>query len=227
LNTPYHLGLILDGNRRWAVANEMPTLKGHWKGYLNLETIADEAFNRGVRVVSAFCFSMENWNRSDEEVTYLMKLVVRLINSKLKKYKTKNIRIVVIGSRERLSRTVTDCIDHAEAETKDNDGGVLALCFNYGGHVEIVDAIKGIVSDCVPIDKVDKDLVNKYIYHPEVPPCDLIVRTSGEMRLSGYMLWRADYSEFMFVDKHWPDFNKSDLAKCLAEYDRRQRRFGK
>lgn len=226
LTIPNHLGLILDGNRRWAKAQGLPTFDGHRKGYENLKTISLAAFERGVSFVSAYVFSTENWNRSKEEVNYLMKLLIWVAKNELKELDKKNIRIRFIGSRDRLSQSVIKAIDGAEAKTRDNTGGNLLLCLNYGGHQEIVDAVNNIITQKIN-EPVSVEEFAQQLYAPDVPPVDLIVRTSGEQRLSNFMLWRAAYSELLFVDKHWPDFSAIDLDEALANYAIRQRRFGK
>jgi undecaprenyl diphosphate synthase len=224
--TPNHLGLILDGNRRWAKAQGLPTLEGHRKGYENLKTIALAAFDRGVSYVSAYVFSTENWNRSKEEVDYLMKLLIWVAKTELNELDKKNVKVRFIGSRERLSKSVLRAVDNAEAKTANNTGGTLLLCLNYGGHQEIVDAVNKIITQ-KPTHPISVSDFEDYLYAPGLPPVDLIVRTSGEQRLSNFMLWRAAYSELLFVDKHWPAFTEADLDESLENYAIRQRRFGK
>lgn len=224
---PRHLGLILDGNRRWAKSAGLPKLQGHKKGYENLKVIADAALDQGVEYLSAYIFSTENWNRAEKEVGYLMKLVVEVFTKDIESFMEKNVKIVFLGSRERLSKAVLNAISRAEEQTKDNNRGTLALCFNYGGHLEIVDAVKRIVASGVDEDEVDEKLIEQNIYRPEVPPVDFMIRTSGEQRLSNFMLWRIAYAELHFVDKHWPAFTVEDLEQALEEYSARQRRFGK
>ncbi len=223
---PRHLGLILDGNRRWARAQGLPTLEGHKKGYENLKTIAKAAFDAGVSCVSAYIFSTENWNRSEEEVGYLMKLVVSIANKDLDGLIEDNVKIVFLGSRDRLSKTVLKAVERAEERSKDNTGGTLALCFNYGGHDEIVHAVRAIVTEGISANDVNKEVLAAHMFHPEVPPVDFMIRTSGEQRLSNFMLWRMDYAELYFIKKHWPAFTVEDLDEALAEYAQRQRRYG-
>lgn len=223
---PNHLGLILDGNRRWAKSKGLPTLEGHRKGYENLKTIALAAYDHGVKFVSAYVFSTENWNRSQEEVDYLMKLLIWVAKHEVKELDKNNVRLRVMGSRDKLSKQVLKAIDEAETKTKNNTGGTLCLCLNYGGQQEIVDAVNKIITQANG-QPVSVSEFENYLYTPDVPPIDLIIRTSGEQRLSNFMLWRSAYSELLFVDKHWPAFTEEDLAKSLAEYASRQRRFGK
>jgi undecaprenyl diphosphate synthase len=224
---PTHLGLILDGNRRWARSEGMPQLEGHRLGYQNLHPITVHAVDRGVKFVSAYVFSTENWNRTQEEVSYLMDLVVWVSRHEVKKYKKDGIRIVFLGSRVRLSAKVLDAVESAEDETKDNTRGTLALCLNYGGHTEIAEGVARMIQDGVRPEDVTPEKVADYLYHPELPPCDLIIRTSGEMRLSNFMLWRAAYAELYFAPMPWPAYTPEDLDLALEEYSGRQRRLGK
>lgn len=224
---PRHLGLILDGNRRWATAQGIPKLEGHRKGYENLKDIAQAAHEAGVEYLSAYIFSTENWKRSEEEVGYLMKLVVDVFSKDINTLIEKNIRVIFLGSREGVSKTVLKAINGAEERSKDKTGGTLALCFNYGGHLEIVDAVKKIIASGMDEQDVDVDAVTQNIYYPEIPPVDFMIRTSGEQRLSNFMMWRMAYSELYFTDKHWPAFTIKDLHEALEEYARRQRRYGK
>lgn len=224
---PSHLGLILDGNRRWARARGLPTLEGHNRGYDNLKTITKAAINHGVKYVSAYIFSKENWNRTSAEVKYLMNLAYLLINKDVNELNKEDIRVVCLGSRERLSPKLIKAIEKAEEKTKHNSRGTLALCFNYSGREELADAVKHIIEQKLPFEKINDDTLSAFLYHPEVPDIDLLVRTSGEQRLSGYMLYRMNYAELYFTDKHWPDFSEQDLDAALAEYASRQRRYGK
>lgn len=224
---PNHVGIIMDGNRRWAKSQGLKAFDGHFSGYKNIREIAKHMFSKaGVGYLSAFVFSTENWNRTEEEVGYLMKLVLRALTEYLDEFDEDDIRIVILGSRERLSKQVIEAINKAERQTKDNQAGTLALCFNYGGHQEIADAAKRLAKTLPDGQEVTPELFSQYLYHPEVPPIDLLIRTSGEYRLSGYMLWRAAYAELYFTKKHWPEFTISDADDALAEFASRQRRFG-
>lgn len=223
---PTHLGLIVDGNRRWAKEQNLPTIKGHQQGYEALRDISLAAINAGVKYVSAFCFSTENWNRSKAEVTYLMKLIVKLLESNIEEMEKNKIRIVHVGAREGLPKRVLNAIDKAEKETANYDRGVLALCINYGGQQEVVDAAKKLLRQNVDPKRLSVRDFETALYAPDIPPIDLVIRTSGEYRTSGFMLWRAAYAEYAFVDKYWPDFNKQDLKIVLLQYAKRHRRFG-
>lgn len=225
-SVPIHLGLILDGNRRWAKARGLPTLEGHRQGAETFKTISLAAFDRGVKVVSAYVFSTENWSRTEEEVGYLMKLVIKAVERHLKVFHKAGIKIVLLGRREGLEDAVLKAIERAELQTKDNTRGTLALCFNYGGREELVDAVKSVVSDGLKPEEITADTIQQHLYHPEVPDIDLLIRTSGEHRTSGFMFYRSEYAELYFTDTMWPDFDEAALDKALNDYARRQRRFG-
>jgi undecaprenyl diphosphate synthase len=226
-SVPQHLGLILDGNRRWARAKGLPTLEGHRAGYENLKTIGLAGLERGIKFVSAYCFSTENWNRSKEEVDYLMRLLLWVAKHEVEAFHKENVRIRFLGSREKLSAKILKAIDEAEAKTAGNTRGTLALCINYGGHQELVDATRALIEKGIKAAEVTAENIAEHLYGPEIPPLDLIIRTSGEQRLSNFMLWRAAYSELYFTDVHWPDFDEGQLDIALGDYASRQRRFGK
>ena len=223
---PVHLGLILDGNRRWARCAGIPQMEGHREGSNNLHRIAKHAIKRGVKFVSAYVFSTENWNRPPKEVNYLMRLLVHLATKEIEKYDQSGIKVVFVGSREGLSKKVLQAIEYAEKKTAGNKKGVLALCVNYGGHLELADGMKAMLADGVKAEEISPELVERYLYQSDIPPLDMIIRTSGEQRLSNFMLWRAAYAELTFVDKFWPDFAAADLDAALDDYALRQRRFG-
>lgn len=224
---PRHLGLILDGNRRWARTRGLPTLEGHRAGYKNLKTITKTAFDRGIKVVSAYIFSTENWNRSKEEVAYLMDLAMWIFKNELKEFEKENIKIVFLGTMKGLSKRLQNAIKKAEERTQNNTKGTLALCFNYGGQDEIVDAVKTIVGSEVEKDDISKELIEQNLYGSELPPVDLVIRTSNECRISNFMLWRIAYAELIFCSEFWPDYSETNLERDMLEYSNRQRRFGK
>lgn len=218
---PKHLGFIVDGNRRWARERGLPTLEGHRRGIDLVADIAEECHKKGVKIASFYIFSTENWNRSKEEVDYLMDLVEKCLKKFIKKCLKNDTRIAILGTKERLSDKLKAIVEEAEEKTKECKENILALCFNYGGKQEIVDAVNKIDGE-VTTDKIEENL-----YHPEVPPVDMVVRTSGEQRISGFMLWRMAYSEMLFLDKKWPDMTKEDVSMVLEEFANRNRRFGK
>jgi undecaprenyl diphosphate synthase len=223
---PKHVGYILDGNRRWARKHGLPAYEGHLAGYNALKDVAVATLESGVQYMSAYVFSTENWQRSADEVKRLLSLVLRMLTSDIPMFNQYNIRLKVLGSREGVSPKIIKAIEKAEAATAGNTGGEFALCFNYGGQLEIVEAVKKIVQSGIEASEISAQLISDNLYAPEVPPIDLIVRTSGEQRLSNFMLWRSAYSELLFLDKPWPDMTKDDVTAIMKEYMRRQRRFG-
>lgn len=225
-HVPNHLGLILDGNRRWARARGLPTLEGHKEGYDNLKSIAEHAFNSGVKYVSAYVFSTENWNRSEDEVTYLMGLLLKFFKKDCKQLNKEGVKIMWLGSRLKLSEKILKAVDEATEMTKNNTKGVLALCFNYGGYDEISEAVKKMIKLGVKPEDVNPELIRGNLFCPDLPDLDLVIRTSGEQRISNFMLWRIAYSELYFTDKFWPEFHPADLQIALDDYANRSRRFG-
>lgn len=226
LGAPKHLGLILDGNRRWAKEHGKPIAEGHRQGYKTLKKICKSAMKHGVRYVSAYVFSTENWQRDQKEVQDLMKLFLWICKHEVKELDREGIRIRVVGHKLRLGHALARAIHEAEEKTKDNDRGTLLLCLDYGGQQEIVEATKQIVAEGVDPDDITPELLSKYLYAPDVPPLDLIIRASGEQRLSNFMLWEAAYSELAFCKSYWPDFTEEDLDRELENYSKRHRRFG-
>lgn len=224
--TPQHVGYIVDGNRRWAKEKGLPTYEGHLAGYKALKAVALATLAAGVPYASAYVFSTENWKRSEDEVSKLMALIARAFKADLHVFLDNNIRLKVIGSREQLSDKVNKILDESEAKTAGMTGGTFIVCLNYGGQAEIADACKKIVQLGVSADDITPELIEQHLYAPEIPPIDIVVRTSGEQRLSNFMLWRAAYSELLFLDKFWPDMTKHDVGGILEEYSRRSRRFG-
>lgn len=223
---PTHIGYIVDGNRRWAKQHGLPAYEGHLAGYNAIKDIAVATFDAGVEYMSAYVFSTENWKRSEAEVGKLMGLVLRLLTADLPMFDERNIRLRILGTRERLSDKIIQAIEEAEARTAHNTAGTLALCFNYGGQQELADAYARMLEAAVTPQQVTPDVISSYLYASEVPPIDMVVRTSGEQRLSNFMLWRAAYSEFLFLEKQWPDMTSDDVTAILEEYMRRSRRFG-
>lgn len=224
---PSHVGYIVDGNRRWAKKHGLPSYEGHLAGYNTVKEIVTETFKAGIKYISVYSFSTENYKRDKDEVRRIAGLLLRLVTTDLKIFEENNIRLTVLGRREKVSKKILKAIESAELKTANNTAGTLAICFNYGGQLEIVDAIKKIIASKTPIDKIDSDLVTMNLYEPSLPPIDLVIRTSGEHRLSNFMLWRIAYSEIIFIDKLWPDMKKDDLKSALKEFSMRVRRFGK
>ncbi len=222
-----HIGFILDGNRRWAKQHGMRTFEGHLVGYKNLKNIAQACFDKNIPYFSCYLFSTENWQRSSEEVGYLMKLTLKVVLKDAKELNEKNVRLRIIGSRNKLDKKVVTAIEQAEELTKNNTAGTFMACFNYGGQEELVLAVREIIQENIKPENVTEETVKEHLYTAGVPAPDLIVRTSGEQRLSNFLLWDSAYSELKFVDKFWPDFNENDLDKILLEFNERKRRFGR
>ncbi len=224
---PTHLGLILDGNRRWAKEHNKLIAEGHRQGYLALKKICKSAIKHGVRYVSAYVFSTENWQRDKQEVRDLMKLFAWVFKHEVKELDKEGIRLRVVGSKLRMGHALARAVHEAEELTKDNTRGTLLLCLDYGGQQEIVEATKKIVQSGIDPEDITPELIAHHLYAPDVPPVDLIIRTSGEQRLSNFMLWNAAYSELAFNQKYWPDFDEADLRQEIDKYSSRHRRFGK
>ncbi len=218
-----HLGIIADGNRRWAKEKGLPTVDGHRRGMDIIEELIGAASDEGIQYITFYIFSTENWNRSETEVSYLMKLADKYIMNFAEKLAKKNGKLLVLGSKDRISPKLASTIEKAEKLTANCTGITACFCFNYGGEQEIADAATIAASE----GKITPETIRKHLYHPEVPNVDMVVRTSGEQRISGFMLWRAAYAEFMFIDKYFPDMEASDIKLILKEYQKRNRRFGK
>jgi len=225
-HVPRHIGYVIDGNRRWAKQHGIPVYEGHLAGYNAIIEVVLESFRQGAEYVSAYIFSTENWKRDKAEVGKLMGLVLKLLSSDIRILDENNVRLRVLGSTDHVDDKILRAIRDAEAQTAANTGGTLAVCFNYGGHQEIADACKKIVQEEISPEAITPEVIAKYLYVPEIPPLDVVVRTSGEKRISNFMLWRSAYSEFIFLDKLWPDMTKDDVTAILEEYSRRNRRFG-
>lgn len=221
---PRHVGYILDGNRRWAKKHGLPTYEGHLAGYNALKDIIEATSDAGVEYISFYTFSTQNWNRAEEEVRGIMRLIRQLFKSDIKQLVKDGYRVVVLGAKEHVPEDIVTLIEQAEEKSKDGTKATLAVCFNYGGQEEIVRAAQRIID--TKASHVTMENFAAALDHPEVPPCDLIVRTSGEERLSDFMLWRAAYSEFIFLKKLWPEMTPDDVTAILKEYNNRNRRFG-
>ncbi|MFH1656212.1 MAG: polyprenyl diphosphate synthase [Candidatus Nealsonbacteria bacterium] len=225
---PYHIGIIIDGNRRWAKEKNLPSFRGHKKGFEQIKKIGEYAWNNGVKILTIYCFSTENWNRSKIEVTYLMQLLGSALNLKnIEYYHKKGIKIKIIGQKEKLLESLQKKIQEAEELTKNNENGFLNLAISYGGRSEIIFAIKKIIEKNIPSNEITEDLINKNLWTNDLPHPDLIIRSGGEQRLSNFLTWQSAYSEFYFIKKYWPDFSEKDLDYILLNYSDRQRRYGK
>lgn len=226
LIVPRHIGYILDGNRRWAKKHGLPTYEGHLAGYNALKDVIEATADAGVKYISFYTFSTQNWNRAESEVNGIMRIIRRLFKSDIKQLVKDGYKLVVLGTREGLPKDINEMIDKAQEASAHNSRATLAMCFNYGGQEEIVRAAQRLVEQKTSAEDITLESFAEVLDHPEVPPCDLIVRTSGELRLSDFMLWRSAYSEFMFLEKFWPEMTPEDVTAILKEYSKRQRRFG-
>ena len=225
-NIPAHVGIIMDGNRRWARERNLPTLEGHLRGYKKMRQAPEWFFLRGVKTLSVFAFSTDNWNRSRDEVNYLMKLIKKAVVEELEEAHKKGYRILISGRIDELPGDLPESCYEVMDKTKANQQGVLNICLNYGGRAEIINAVRKMIKNKVELEQVHEGMVKKYLYQSELPDPDIVVRTSGEQRLSGFQLWQSAYSELLFLKKYWPDFEESDVDLILKEYSERKRRFG-
>jgi undecaprenyl diphosphate synthase len=227
MKIPQHIVLFPDGNRRWAKQKGLYTLEGHKQGYNNLLDFYKWCINKKVKVVTAFGFSTENWNRTEEEVDYLMKLLEICLLDNMAQYEKDRVRVRVIGQKERLPQSLQDAIVKTEEATENNSNLFLNLAISYGGRWDILNAVKKIIQEKIPADKIDEKLFENYLSIAGLPAPDLVIRAGGEMRMSNFVLWQAAYAELYFSPKLWPDFSEQDLDEALAEFDKRSRRFGK
>lgn len=218
-----HLGIIADGNRRWAKAQGLPTIEGHKRGLDAIKKLVGAADKAGIKYLTFYVFSTENWGRSADEVSYIMKLAETRILKYAKELKENNARMIILGSKNRISPKLASTIEEAEKLTADCTGITVCFCFNYGGEQEIADAATIAASE----GEITPETIRKHLYHPEIPNIDMVVRTSGEERLSGFMLWRAAYAEFLFLKKFFPEMEGEDIKEILKIYENRNRRFGK
>jgi len=226
---PNHVAIILDGNRRWAKEKGLPSLKGHQKGFDNICDLAPYIINKGVKYLSVFAFSTENFKRSAEEVKYLMDLFVDMFHKECEKIHDENIKIIFSGRRENLRPDVLEAMDYISGKTRNNTKGVFNICLNYGGQQEIADATKKIAyavqkGELSP-EEIDHQTMAKYMYQ-ELPPIDYLIRTSGEYRLSNFMMYELSYAEMYFPKIYFPDFDREQFEISIDEFNKRDRRFG-
>lgn len=229
MNKLNHIGIIVDGNGRWALERNKSRSEGHLEGSKTLEKLILYINNRKIPYLSLYVFSTENFKRSKEEVDYLMNLFMKWFKKCKDLYKKENIRILFSGRKENLSEEVLNAMKELEENTKYNAGLTVNFCLNYGSHAEIVDATKKICVDVlnqkIDLNDIDETLFSKYLYN-KLPDIDLLIRTSGEQRLSNFMLWQLSYAELCFVDTYFPDFTEEEFEKVIDEYNNRDRRFG-
>ena len=230
MNMPRHVAIILDGNGRWAKAKGMPRNYGHAQGSKNVERICEEAWRMGIKYLTVYAFSTENWNRPKDEVDALMKLLRNYMKTCLKTAAKNDMKIRVIGDITRLDEDIRSRIEELEDSTKDNGGLNFQIAINYGSRDEITRAVRRIAADCrdgrLAAEEIDEQVIDRYLDTHDIPDPDLLIRTSGEQRLSNYLLWQLAYTEFYFTDVPWPDFTKEELLKAVEQYNARDRRYG-
>lgn len=224
MNDLKHVAIIMDGNGRWAKKRLLPVSMGHNAGMKKLETTIEYAKAVGIEFLTFYAFSTENWKRSQEEVDHLLSLVKKFYESKRQKFLGNDIKFNMIGSRKHVPEDILTIFDRFSEETAHCRSLTVNIAFNYGGQLEIVEAVKNIIDD--GLKEVDEKIIESYLYTKGQPPVDLLIRTSGEQRLSNFLLWQVAYSELVFVDCLWPDFDKKEFQKAIDIYQSRQRRFG-
>lgn len=222
---PNHVAIIIDGNGRWAKEKGKSRLEGHDAGNENIKTISKYALEKGVKYLSIYAFSTENFKRNKDEVKHLMDLFILTFHKEKDFFIKNNIKVVFSGRDEPLPKRVIKARDKLTELTKDNTGGILNMCLNYGGRAEIVDATKKIIESGLKPEEVTEEVFSKYLYQ-DLPDIDLMIRTSGELRLSNFLLWQNSYAEFYFPETYFPDFSTEDFDKAIIEYNKRDRRFG-
>lgn len=229
-NMPRHIAIIMDGNRRWAKNKNLPISLGHKEGAKTVEKIVEYANKIGIEYITVYAFSTENWKRSKDEVDSLMLLLRNYLDKYSKKAETENIIVKVLGDITALSPDLQKSITEAIERTKNNTGTTFAVALNYGGRNEILSGVKQISKDVkngvLDIESISEEVFEKYLYTSGMPDPDLLIRTSGEVRTSNFLPWQLVYSEFVFLEKNWPDFSESDLDYCIEEYNKRNRKYG-
>ncbi len=230
MNIPQHIAIILDGNGRWAKAKGMPRNYGHAQGSKNVERICEEAYKMGVKYLTVYAFSTENWSRPKEEVDALMKLLRNYMKTCLKTAAKNRMKVRVLGDKTKLDDDIRKRIKELEKATVDNDGLNFQIALNYGSRDEMIRAMKKMAADCkegkLEVEDISESVFEAYLDTHDIPDPDLLIRTSGELRLSNYLLWQLAYTEFYFTDVLWPDFTKKELEKAILHYNNRDRRFG-
>jgi undecaprenyl diphosphate synthase len=223
---PRHVGVIMDGNGRWARARGLPRSAGHRAGTENLRSVLRAAVEFGIQVLTIYAFSTENWGRPEGEVKALLSILERVIDRELSELHREGVQLRHIGCLERLPQKLQQKVRDAIELTRNNQRLVLNVAFDYGGRAELVEAIRRIITDGVPAEQVDESLVSRYLYTTGLPDLDLLIRTSGEMRISNFLIWQGAYAELYVTPTLWPDFGKGELYKALESYNQRERRFG-
>lgn len=226
LKIPTHIAIIMDGNGRWATARGLPRMEGHRAGTENLRPMIKACVEFGVKYLTLYAFSTENWGRPREEVNGLLAILESVIDRELKELNAEGVRIVHVGRLDAMPRKVREKVRHSMEVTRNNERLILNIAWNYGGRDEIVYALQNIIREGIPADEVTEDVVTQHLF-TRCPDPDLIIRTSGEIRVSNFLLWQSAYSEWYFTPTLWPDFDKEELKKAIEEFSQRKRRFGK
>ncbi|MBF0713932.1 isoprenyl transferase [Gemella sp. GH3] len=230
IKIPKHVAIIMDGNGRWAKSRNLPRIKGHYEGMQTVKKITKIASSLGIEYLTLYAFSTENWSRPTREVNYLMSLPEKMFDSFMPELMENNVKVQVIGDIDKLPINTKMAVNNAIKKTENNTGLKLIFALNYGSKKEIVDAIKNIAQDCIDnkllVDSITEEIVSKKLYTKDYPDPDLLIRTSGEQRVSNFLLWQLAYSEFLFVDCAWPDFTEKEFRKALFYYQMRDRRYG-
>jgi undecaprenyl diphosphate synthase len=224
---PQHIAIIMDGNGRWARQRNLPRVAGHRAGAENIRRIVESSIRFGVKYLTLYAFSTENWNRPAEEVSALMTILGEVLERETPKLHAEGVRINHLGRLDGMSANLQKGILEATEKTRNNTRLTLNVCFNYGGRLEIVDAVRKIVAKGIPVEEICEETISRHLYNIEIPDPDLIIRTAGEQRLSNYLIWQAAYSEYWFTPLNWPDFGKDEYLKSIKEYAVRLRKFGK
>ena len=221
-----HIAIIMDGNRRWAKERFLPTAMGHKEGVNALKRTLKACKDYGIKYLTVYAFSTENWNRSKDEVEFLMKLLFQTIKDEILDLNKNEIKVKFIGDLSKLSDSLQNLLYQTENDTKNNNGVNLQIAFNYGSKNEIVNAVKRIIKDGIKADDINEDLISNYLYTAHLPDPDLLIRTGGEMRISNFLTYQSAYSEILVLEKYWPQFDEKELANAVIEFKRRNRRFG-
>lgn len=226
MKVPQHVAIILDGNGRWAKAKGMPRNYGHVQGAKNVERICEDAYHMGIKYLTVYAFSTENWRRSKDEVDALMSLLRSYMKTCVKTAKKNHMRVRVIGDKTGLAQDIQDSIANLERESKDQDGLNFTIAINYGSRDEIRRGVQKIIKEGIRPEEVTEEVISDHLDTAGIPDPDLLIRTSGELRLSNYLMWQLAYAEFYFTDVSWPDFDKGELEKAIEKYNQRDRRYG-
>lgn len=231
MGIPQHIAIIMDGNGRWAKERGLPKIMGHRQGVESIKKAVKSCIKFGVKFLTLYAFSTENWQRPRDEVKGLFGLLEDFLNNEMKLFHKNNVRLCIIGDRDKIGKRLREMIEKAEKDTVANSSLTLNIALSYGGRQEIVNAVRSLVEDvrqgAVEPSRIDEKLFSTYLYTKDCPDPDLLIRTSGEMRLSNFLLWQSSYAEIYVTEKLWPDFDEKDLAKAIEDYQKRERRFGR